>query len=60
MTRDGRIWEKIVELDADIVETCRLIDERGKDAPSLEALGEWLDLLMEKKQGLLEGRPLPS
>jgi hypothetical protein len=60
MTRSGLVWERIVEIDADIAEVCRLIDERGKDAPNLQALGEILDTLMERKQALLEGRPLPT
>jgi hypothetical protein len=52
-------WQAIVEIDRDIVEVCRMIDERGQDAPPLQRLGEMLDALMERKRALLEGRPLP-
>ena len=52
-------WEAIVDIDRDLVEVCRMIDERGRGAPDLTRLGEMLDVLMQRKRALLAGRPLP-
>jgi len=45
-------WQVIVEIDRDIVEICRMIDERGQDAPGLQRLGEMLDALMAQARAV--------
>ena len=59
MLRSALVWQEIVAIDRDIAEVCRLVDERGKDAPDLQALGEMLDRLMERKRELLQEQPPP-
>jgi hypothetical protein len=54
-----RNCEAIVEIDRDIVEVCRRLDEHGQAPRSYDCLLEMLDILAERKQALLEGRPLP-
>jgi hypothetical protein len=59
MTRDGRIWEQIVEVDRDIVELCARLEERLPDPQARDRLFELLDLCMERKRALKAGEPLP-
>jgi hypothetical protein len=33
MTRNGAIWERVVELDRDIVEVCRRLDAGEYETP---------------------------
>jgi hypothetical protein len=62
MTRSNlaRNCEEIVEIDRDIAEVCRRLDERGQEPPAYDYLLEMLEILTERKQALLEGRPLPA
>jgi hypothetical protein len=62
MTRSNlaRNCEEIVEIDRDIVEVCRRLDERGQKPRNYDCLLEMLDILAERKQALLEGRSLPT
>lgn len=55
----ARNCEAIVEIDRDIVEVCRRLDERGQKSRNYDCLLEMLEILAERKQALLEGRPLP-
>jgi len=61
MTRSNlvRNCEEIVEIDRDIVEVCRRLDERGQAPRDYDYLLEMLEILTERKQALLEGRLLP-
>jgi hypothetical protein len=59
MTRSAQVWEQITEADRDIVEVCARIDRCEPGTLAMQRLGEMLDALMERKQALLEGRPLP-
>jgi len=61
MTRSNlaRNCEEIVEIDRDIVEVCRRLDERGQKPRTYDCLLDMLEILTERKQALLEGRPLP-
>jgi hypothetical protein len=51
--------EEIVAIDADIVEVCRRLDEPGREPRAYDCLLDMLEILAERKQALLEGRPLP-
>jgi hypothetical protein len=55
----ARNCEEIVEIDRDIVEVCRRLDEYGQEPRVCDCLLEMLEILAERKQALLEGRPLP-
>ena len=55
----ARNCEAIVEIDRDIVEVCRRLDEYGQEPHAYRCLLEMLEILAERKQALLEGRPLP-
>ena len=55
-----RNCEEIVEIDRDIVEVCRRLDERGQAPRNYDCLLNMLEILSERKQALLEGRPLPT
>jgi hypothetical protein len=56
----ARNCEEIVAIDADIAEVCRRLDECGHRPRAYDHLLEMLDVLAERKQALLEGRPLPT
>ena len=55
----ARNCEAIVEIDRDIVEVCRRLDEHEREPRARDLLLEMLDILAERKQALLEGRTLP-
>jgi hypothetical protein len=55
----ARNCEAIVEIDRDIVEVCRRLDESGHEPRACDCLLDMLEILAERKQALLEGRPLP-
>jgi hypothetical protein len=53
----ARNCEAIVAIDADIAEICRRLDEHGQEPHAYDCLLDMLDILAERKQALLEGRP---
>ena len=55
----ARNCEEIVEIDRDIVEVCRRLDEYGQEPRACDHLLDMLEILTERKQALLEGRPPP-